>query len=209
MNKKYTTNGKESDPLLILAHGAGADSQSDFMQQLAGLVAEQGLYVVRFDFPYMQKRQQDGKKRPPDRAPTLLAAFHRVVADFDRPCVIAGKSMGGRMATLLASSENCPETVKACAALGYPFHPLGKPEKLRTEHLQVLLRPTLILQGSRDKMGSIEEVAEYSLNPGIDIQWLMDGDHDLKPPKLSGFDHSHHIHSAAVALAEFALARLS
>ncbi|WP_419810254.1 alpha/beta fold hydrolase [Bacterioplanoides sp.] len=207
MNKQYLQDGNPDHPLILLAHGAGAGKNSDFMQHMAQQLAQQSLYVVRFDFPYMQKREQDGKKRPPDRAPKLLQAYQEVIQEFDRPCVVAGKSMGGRMATLLAAEQDQP-LIKGCAALGYPFHPLGKPDNLRTEHLQVLSCPTLILQGMRDKMGSYDEVMKYELADDLAIQWLPDGDHDLKPRKASGFTHERNIQAAAQSLAEFSKAIL-
>lgn len=207
MNKQYLQDGNPDHPLILLAHGAGAGKNSDFMQQMAQQLAQQGLYVVRFDFPYMQKREQDSKKRPPDRAPKLLQAYQEVIQEFNRPCVVAGKSMGGRMATLLAAEQDQP-LIKGCAALGYPFHPLGKPDNLRTEHLQALSCPTLILQGMRDKMGSYDEVMKYELADDLAIQWLPDGDHDLKPRKASGFTHERNIQAAAQSLAEFSKAIL-
>lgn len=208
MSNQYLQDGNPDHPLVFLAHGAGAGMNSAFMQQMAQRLAELDLYVVRFDFPYMQKREQDGKKRPPDRAPKLLQAYQEVIQEFDRPCVVAGKSMGGRMATLLAAEQDQP-LIKGCAALGYPFHPLGKPDNLRTEHLQALSCPTLILQGTRDKMGNQEEVGGYSLADELMIQWLPDGDHDLKPRKASGFTHERNIQAAAQSLAEFSRAILT
>lgn len=208
MSNQYLQDGNPDHPLVFLAHGAGAGMNSTFMQQMAQRLAELDLYVVRFDFPYMQKREQDGKKRPPDRAPKLLQAYRDIVQEFDRPCVVAGKSMGGRMATLLAAEQDQP-LIKGCVALGYPFHPLGKPDNLRTEHLQALSCPTLILQGTRDKMGNQEEVGGYSLADELMIQWLPDGDHDLKPRKASGFTHERNIQAAAQSLAEFSRAILT
>lgn len=199
----WLTDGEEKNPLVILAHGAGAGSDSDFMQQMAQLLAARGLYVVRFDFPYMLKRREDGKKRPPDRAPKLLEAYREVIAELDRPCVIAGKSMGGRMASLIATEEGVSVQVKGCVALGYPFHPLGKPENLRIDHLQSIDLPMLFLQGVRDKMGSFEEVSGYPLSEELEIQWLFDGDHDLKPRKASGISHQRNLEAAAEAVCAF------
>lgn len=199
----WLTDGDEKNPLVILAHGAGSGSDSDFMQQMAQLLAARGLYVVRFDFPYMLKRREDGKKRPPDRAPKLLEAYRDVIAEFDRPCVIAGKSMGGRMASLIATEEGVSAQVRGCIALGYPFHPLGKPENLRIDHLQSIELPMLFLQGVRDKMGSFEEVSGYPLAEELEIQWLFDGDHDLKPRKASGISHQRNLEAAAEAVCAF------
>ncbi|MCV6069933.1 hypothetical protein OFP26_30615, partial [Escherichia coli] len=94
-------------------------------------------------FTYMVKRSEDGKKRPPDRAPKLLEAYSEVIAHFAfSPVVIGGKSMGGRMSSLLAENE----LVAGIACLGFPFHPPGKPEKFKGDHLASIDKPTLILQ---------------------------------------------------------------
>ena len=201
MTKQYQLDGPDGAPLLILAHGAGAGSDSEFMQQVAQKIASYGVQVARFDFPYMEQSKQDGKRRPPQKAPALLADYRALIAQLDRPCVIGGKSMGGRMASLLM--QDAPEQVKGCVCLGYPFHPPGKPDNLRTEHLAQLSLPLLMVQGTRDTMGTKEEVAGYILDSSIHWQWLEDGNHDLKPRKASGFSHEDHINSAAKAAAEF------
>ena len=196
-------DGDRSNPIFILAHGAGADSRSEFMTEMARMISEQGICVVRFDFPYMIKRQEDGKKRPPDRAPKLIDAWLEVIEGFQGPVVIGGKSMGGRIASLVTNGDDVPDNVKGCACLGYPFHPPGKPDSLRTEHLATLKRPLLMAQGTRDAMGTKEEVEGYTLDSAIEWHWLEDGNHDLKPRKASGFSHQQHMESTAVAVAEF------
>ncbi|GGY32936.1 alpha/beta hydrolase [Bacterioplanes sanyensis] len=203
MSKTPFIDGPEDGPLLLLAHGAGADSASDFMQQMAVLLAEQGIRVWRFDFPYMHKRQQDGKKRPPDRADKLLQAYREQVMQVDQPCVVGGKSMGGRIASILAQTEDVTPQVRGCVCLGYPFHPAGRPERLRTEHLQSLQLPQLIVQGERDAMGSVDEVPQYSLDERLLLRWLADGNHDLKPRKASGHTHEQHMQQAAHWVADF------
>ena len=83
----------------------------------------------------------------------------------------------------------------------FPFYPIGKPEKLRTEHLKELRSPTLICQGTRDQFGSMDEVGEYQLSSAIQIRWFEEGDHDLKPRKrISGFTHADHITSMGAAV---------
>jgi uncharacterized protein len=188
-------------PLLVLAHGAGAPMDSPFMDNLAGLLAEQGIGVVRFEFPYMQERRENGKKRPPNKQDVLLDTWREVIEELGNPeaLYIGGKSMGGRMASLIADEQ----TVAGLVCLGYPFHPQGKPEKLRTEHLADLQTPTLIVQGTRDKLGDQEEVETYSLSSAIDVLWLEDGDHDLKPRVKSGFTHEQHLKRTAENIAEF------
>lgn len=194
--------------LLLLAHGAGAPMDSDFMAAMAGAVARRGITVARFEFPYMQRRRQEGRRFPPDRAPRLLAHFQRVVTQAEAhglPVWIAGKSMGGRMASMLAAESMA--SVQGVVALGYPFHPPGKPEKTRTGHLDDLSVPMLICQGSRDPFGKPEEVSGYNLPVGIHVHWLEGGDHDFKPLKRSGLTQVSLIDEAADVLCDFVMGR--
>ncbi len=192
---------------IVLAHGAGAPMDSDFMASLADELAAAGLAVVRFEFPYMAQRRVDGRKRPPNRQPVLLQSFRQVVedlaarADLPRPLLIGGKSMGGRMATLLAVSEADPVAGVCC--FGYPFHPPGKAENMaaRIEHLQLVKKPVHIFQGTRDPFGKHAELAGADLGPEVTVHWLEDGDHDLKPRKASGLTQSEHIKAAAGIIA--------
>ncbi|MGR5469877.1 alpha/beta family hydrolase, partial [Vibrio astriarenae] len=148
-----------------------------------GLV-DQGIRVVRFNFPYMVKRAEDGKKRPPDRAPKLLEAYQEVITHFtSAPIVIGGKSLGGRMSSLLADNE----LVAGIACLGFPFHPPGQPEKYKGEHLASIDKPTLILQGERDTFGKREEFEGFALSELVTVSFLPDGDHSFKPRKRSGY----------------------
>lgn len=197
---EWIHTGPES-PYLVLAHGAGAPMDSDFMEQMASLLAERGVGVIRFEFPYMHQRRNGGKKRPPDRQPVLLDHWRQVIDQLGnkKSLFIGGKSMGGRMASMLV--DELP--VRGCICLGYPFHPPSKPEKTRTEHLQALEAPVLIVQGTRDALGKQEEVAGYELSDSISLCWLEDGDHDLKPRVRSGFTHDQHLKQAADAIAEF------
>jgi len=165
------------------AHGAGAPMDTPFMSFFAGALAARGWRVVRFEFFYMARRRREAKRPPPDRQPVLLETWRRVIAELGpEKLVIGGKSMGGRMASLLADEAG----VRGLACLGYPFHPAGRPERLRTEHLAALRTPCLICQGSRDALGSTGEVASYTLAGSIRLHWAADGDHDLKPRKASG-----------------------
>jgi len=190
-------------PTLILAHGAGAPMDSGFMDQMAARLAAHGVNVLRFEFPYMAQRRQDGGKRPPNPAPKLLECWREVYATV-RPYVagrltIGGKSMGGRMATLLADELGAD----ALVCLGYPFYAAGKPEKPRVEHLAGLQTRALIVQGERDALGNREAVQGYALSPSIEVLWLEAGDHDLKPLKASGFSHEQHLEVAAQRVAGF------
>lgn len=165
MNLPCIIDGPDNGPLFIFAHGAGAPMEHAFMTAVAQGLAKEGIRVVRFNFPYMAKRAEDGKKRPPDRAPKLLEAFSEVIASVtDDPVIIGGKSMGGRMASLLSEHP----LVKGIACLGFPFHPPGKPEKFKGEHLQTLSKPTLILQGERDTL-----VLKLSVSNLSSPQWCV------------------------------------
>ena len=182
------------------AHGAGAPMDTPFMTAFAEDLADRGWRVVRFEFPYMAKRRDDGKRRPPDRAPVLLACWQAVIdALGPEALVIGGKSMGGRMASMVAADAG----VRGLACLGYPFHPPGKPDRLRVDHLADLAVPCLILQGSRDPLGNREEVASYPLSPSIAVHWAEDGDHDLKPRKASGRSREQNWNEAIAALDAF------
>ena len=186
-------SGADSAPLrVLLAHGAGAGMDSPFMEAMAAGLAERGWQVLRFEFPYMQRQRSSGKKRPPDKAEVLLTSFRDQVRalDQDRPLVIGGKSMGGRIASLLADALLEEQAIQGCLCLGYPFHPLGKPERLRTEHLAGLRTPTLVIQGERDAMGRRDEVSSYTLSDQLQLAWMPDGDHSFKPRKRSGHSES-------------------
>ncbi|WP_448111363.1 alpha/beta family hydrolase [Pseudomonas lini] len=188
---------------LILAHGAGAPMDSGWMSDMAMRLAAHGVNVLRFEFPYMAQRRVDGGKRPPNPAPKLLECWREVYAVVRRHVAgrlaIGGKSMGGRMASLLADELGAD----ALVCLGYPFYAVGKPEKPRVEHLAGLKTRTLIVQGERDALGNRAAVEGYALSPSIEVFWLEAGDHDLKPLKASGFTHEQHLAAAAGKVSEF------
>lgn len=186
---------------LLLAHGAGAGAESPFMQQMKGLYAAVGIDAVLFNFPYWLKALQQQRRRPPDRMPVLLDSFREQFAAIPRdlPIFIGGKSMGGRVATLLMDELQTPAVV-----LGYPFHPLGKPGTLRIGHLQTLTQPLLIIQGARDAFGTQNEINGYSLpSSTLSMAFLEDGDHSLKPRKSSGFTLLDHQQRAVTLTLEF------
>jgi predicted alpha/beta-hydrolase family hydrolase len=168
---------------IALAHGAGAGLDSPFMDFFAKTLGKRGLRAVRFEFPYLAVRRKTGQKKPPDREPVLRDAWRKVVEVLGHEgLVIGGKSMGGRIASLVAEDAGLAGLV----CLGYPFHPTGKPDRLRVQHLESLKTPTLILQGERDPFGSLKEVPGYKLSPSVRVAWVKDGDHSFKPRKTSG-----------------------
>ena len=185
---------------LALAHGAGAPMDTPFMDAFAAGIAARGYRVARFEFPYMAERRETGRKRPPDRQPVLVDTWRQAIAALGpENLVVGGKSMGGRMASLIADEVG----VRGLVCLGYPFHPPGKPEKTRTAHLEALTTPCLIVQGERDPMGTTADVAGYRLAPSIDLCWLPDGNHDLRPRKASGRTEAENWADGVAAVADF------
>lgn len=187
--------------MLVLAHGAGAPMDSPFMETIASGVAAAGVRVVRFEFPYMAARRAGGGRRPPDREPVLRQTWLDIIAELGgaEQLVIGGKSLGGRIASMVADEAG----VRGLVCLGYPFHLVGRPTQLRTAHLKELRTPTLILQGERDPMGSREDVEEYSLSPRIHVEWLRDGDHSFRPRRTSGVTEAENLKVAVEAVTAF------
>ncbi len=194
-------NGSKNASLTIaLAHGAGAPMDSPFMNYFAEGLGKKGFRVARFEFPYMAARREDGKRRPPNRQPILLETWNAVISELGAShLVIGGKSMGGRMATLIADEAK----VRGLLCLGYPFYGAGRADKPRTAHLESLRTATLICQGTRDPMGNRDTVANLSLSKQIQIHWADDGDHDLKPRKASGRTHDQNFTDALDAATTF------
>jgi predicted alpha/beta-hydrolase family hydrolase len=169
---------------IVLAHGAGAGMDTPFLRDMAAALASRGFRAVRFEFPYMQARRETGKRSAPDPTGVLEKTWTAVVEELGdaSKLVIGGRSMGGRIASMVADRLG----VRGLVCMGYPFHPAGSPQTLRVAHLEKLKTPTLIIQGTRDSLGSEEEIAGYRLSPSIRLAFLPDGDHSFKPRKSSG-----------------------
>jgi len=199
------TGPKSAKMTYAFAHGAGVGMDSDFMDYFAEALGKADIRVVRFEFPYMQKRRDDGKKRPPDRAPVLLETWGEVIDDLGRDnLVIGGKSMGGRIASMIAAErEVAGAPVMGCVFLGYPFHAPGKPENVRAEHLATIRTPCLILQGDRDPFGTKDEIAGYRLSKTIKLHYLRDGEHSFKPRKAYGRTEEENWSEAVKTMASF------
>ena len=190
---------------VLLAHGAGAGMESPFLQHMAEGLAQQGWQVIRFEFPYMAQQRISGRKKPPNKADILLQCYAEQVSSLPakRPLIIGGKSMGGRIASLLADELWSQNKILGCICLGYPFHPLGKPKTLRVEHLQNLQTPTLVIQGERDAMGNREDVNTYALSEQLQLAWMPDGDHSFKPRKRSGRSELQNLNLAVEHMHDF------
>ena len=215
MDDVIETGPADASARLILGHGAGAAMTSPFMETIASLLAERGVAVTRFEFPYMAARRKSGKRRPPPKAELLAPAYVKIVEAVraempaEQKLLIGGKSMGGRVASLVADDLYAAGQIAGLVCLGYPFHPPGMPEQLRTAHLTGMKTPALIVQGERDPFGSREEVEALKLSRHIELFWAGDGDHDLGPRGGKGFTRRGNLEAAADAVAAFAASRAS
>ena len=192
-----------ADVTILLAHGAGAAMDSAAMTAASAALAAAGFRVARFEFGYMAARRTEGSRKPPPKAELLTGEYRAAINQLGavKRLIIGGKSMGGRVASMIADGERTARHISGLLCLGYPFHPPGKPASLRTAHLETLETPALICQGTRDIFGTREEVTGYRLSDNIDMLWLEDGDHDLKPRKaISGFSAADHMKSMADAV---------
>ncbi len=199
------TGPPDAKTAILLAHGAGAPMDSAWMNAFADRLAAKNIRVARFEFSYMASRRTGKGRKPPPRAETLLSEYRVAVEQLGggTKLFIGGKSMGGRVASMVADALYAEQKIAGLVCLGYPFHPPGSPQKLRTAHLEKLAAPTLICQGTRDPFGTKEEVAGYKLSPAISLFWLEDGDHDLKPRKASGQTAAGNLDAAAEKIAEW------
>jgi predicted alpha/beta-hydrolase family hydrolase len=196
---------------IIFAHGAGADMSHDFMEQVSALFNRENINVLRFNFPFMDKRIELGKRYPPDRMPKLIDCYKSVINEFllkdinevAIPLFIGGKSMGSRVAVTIAADDDIAEVIQGVFCIGYPFHPSKKPEKLRLEPLQNTQKPVVILQGDRDTLGSKEEIEAYKMSGLCHTIFLPDGDHSLKPRVKSGYTQQQHIETAVSTIVQF------
>ncbi|MEP4101314.1 alpha/beta family hydrolase [Paraglaciecola sp.] len=184
MIKTFINQADNAIATLVFAHGAGAGQHSEFMERVAEGISLHHINVVRFNFAYMALAEELCKRRPPDRADKLIACYQAVLKELDSslPVFIGGKSMGGRIASMVLESSNA----KGCICMGYPFHPPTKPEKLRTEHLKQIGKPVLVLQGERDTFGTKQEIEGYAMSHRVQLRYLTDGDHSFKPRVKSG-----------------------
>ena len=196
---------------LVLAHGAGADQRHRVMVAIASRLAARGVEVVTFNFLYTEQR-----RRTPDRAPVLEQTWEAVVdaqaGDLgdEQRLVIGGKSMGGRMASMvLARTPDRPSwaRVSGLVLLGYPLHPPGKPDQLRTAHLPSIHVPVLLVQGTRDAFGTREEIEPVfrALPTRVDYEFIEQGDHSFAVPKSTGLTEAAVLDRVATSVAGWVL----
>ncbi len=164
---------------LVLAHGAGAGQHHPWMRHVAAGFQARGMRVVTFDFPYMAQ----GRKLP-DKAPVLEAAFISVWEETARtasgPMLAAGKSMGGRIASMVAARQGFTPAPAGLVLFGYPLHPPGKPEQRRDTHLPDITAPLLFVHGTKDPFGSPDEMTSLVARlPGATLDLVDTGDHSL------------------------------
>lgn len=209
MTAFLTAGRSNAKTAILLAPGAGAPADSPWMEAVSALLADAGFRVLRFDFAYMAARKPTGSRRPPPKAEALMDEYQAAVGEVERQgfrgrLLIGGKSLGGRVASLVAQSLFDAGRIRGLVCLGYPFHPPKQPDKLRTQHLTGLTCPALIVQGARDPFGGAAEVAGYGLSPAIGVHWAHDGDHDLVPRRSSGATRDENLADAVRAIQHFA-----
>ena len=169
-------------PTVLLYPGAGSDRDHSSLLATEARLGR-AASVERFDFPY----RREGRKAP-DRAPKLMASIRDDLAQFSRrrgPVVMGGRSMGGRMTTMVAADVDGGGPVARLAGLvlvSYPLHPPGKPENLRVEHLPDIDVPCLFISGTRDPFASPDELATWTatIDAPVEHLWIEGRGHDLK-----------------------------
>jgi len=178
---------------VVLGHGAGASQTSGFMRMYAKGLTERGLDVMTFNFVYMEQGRS-----VPDQKLKLERCFRAVIETAlkhkklkNNSVVIGGKSMGGRIASQVMAGEDreaLADDVVGLVFLGYPLHPPGQPTKLRVEHLEHIKKPMLFVQGTRDALGTPDEIKPFvkNLRPAAKIHEIEGGDHSFKAPKKFG-----------------------
>ena len=214
MTSFLDTGPTDASHRLILAHGAGAGMTSNFLDAMADLLSAHAIAITRFEFAYMAERHQGGPKRPPPKAEKLAIEYADAISAIRarsspvQKLVIGGKSLGGRVATLIAEQHFQAGSIAGFVCLGYPFHAPAQPLKLRTAHLEDITCPALIVQGTRDPFGRRDDVEALKLSPSIALHWIGDGDHDFGPRGASGFTRKGNLADAAVAVSRFVKERL-
>jgi len=182
--------GARRESAILLAHGAGFSMDAPWMTTVAHGLRDRGFDVLRFNYPYRERAEREGRQRPPDRAEILERAHSTALGVLrervgGRRILLAGKSMGGRMSThLAAKGDDCAGLV----LFGYPLHAPGRTDKLRYEHFAAIAQPALFLQGTRDKLCQLDLLEECLKKYGgkATVEVIEDADHGFHVRKASG-----------------------
>jgi predicted alpha/beta-hydrolase family hydrolase len=199
----YQGPKRGADRAVLLAHGAGADMHAATLASCADALAAAKIPSLRFNFAY-----RAAGRRAPDRPPVLEAALREAVAELasranlpaDR-VVLGGRSMGGRIGSMVAADDGALGLV----LLGYPLHPPGRAAQLRVEHFPRLRMPALFVSGTRDSFGSPEELQRETkkMKGRVTFHWVESGDHGFKPLKASGLTVDAVLADVAAAVVDF------
>lgn len=192
--------------LYVLAHGAGAGMRHPFLERTAAALAERGVATLRYQFPYMERKQ-----RRPDPPAVAAAAVRAAVvaaraAAPDVPLIAGGKSFGGRMTSTAQAEQPLPD-VRGLAFLGFPLHPPGRPAVSRADHLDAVAIPMLFLQGERDEFAELLLLRQVlrRLGERAALHLVKGGDHSFSVPKSAGRTADEVLGEVCDALAAWAL----
>ena len=196
-----------ADRAVLLAHGAGADMHATTLTTVANALADVHVPSLRFNFPY-----RAAGRRAPDRPPVLEASVREAAAELARMSkvdparlVLGGRSMGGRICSIVAADADDPVPALGLVLLGYPLHPPGKADQPRVEHFVRLRMPVLFVSGTRDPFGSPDELTRYAkdITGAVTFSWVDTGDHGFKPLKASGITVGDAIATVAETVVHF------
>jgi hypothetical protein len=205
---EYQGPERGADRAVLLAHGAGSDMHATALTTVADALADAKIPSLRFDFPY-----RVAGRRGPDRAPVLEAAVRDAAGELARRTklppgrlVLGGRSMGGRICSMVAALTNGDDdSALGLVLLGYPLHPPGKPDQLRVEHFSKLRMPVLFASGTRDAFGVPAELKQHAkkIKGRVTFHWIESGDHGFKPLKSSGLTQQAVLGDVAAAVVDF------
>jgi predicted alpha/beta-hydrolase family hydrolase len=190
LESAYQGPKRGADRAVLLAHGAGADMNTLTLTTVADALADAKIPSLRFNFAYTT-----AGRRSPDRPPVLAAAVREAAAELARRTklpperlALGGRSMGGRVCSLVVADPDDPLPALGLVLLGYPLHPPGRPEALRVEHFPRIRVPCLFVSGTRDAFGSPEELRAHvkEMRGPVRWHWIETADHGFKPLKASG-----------------------
>jgi uncharacterized protein len=202
-DRAYQGPKRGADRAVLLAHGAGADMNAAALTTVADALADNKIPSLRFNFPY-----KAAGRRAPDRPPVLEASVRDAIAELAKTSkvppqrlVLGGRSMGGRICSMVAASDGA----LGLALLGYPLHPPGRPERLRVDHFSQLRMPVLFASGTRDAFGTPEELKKYAktIRGRVKFHWIETADHGFKPLKSSGLTPAEALQGVAESVVAF------